>query len=152
MLRDMLPCKKDFLDTWDAVQYLLLADAPKPRFARFGYPEKAEYWAVVWGTIIMGGTGLVIWFKMQATQWVARWVIDVAVTIHFYEAILAVLAIIVWHFYHVIFDPDVYPLNLAWWDGKVHEHWYLDEHPLDEDGPAEKGSDGKKGKSEKPHC
>jgi cytochrome b subunit of formate dehydrogenase len=69
-----------------------------------------EYWAVVWGTIIMGVTGLMIWFKMDVTHWLPRWAVDVALTIHYYEAILACLAIIVWHFYHVIFDPDVYPL------------------------------------------
>ena len=56
---------------------------------------------------------------------------DVALTIHYYEAILACLAIVVWHFYHVIFDPDVYPLNMACWDGKVSEHWQKEEHALD---------------------
>ena len=52
-------------------------------------------------------------------------------TIHYYEAILACLAIVVWHFYHVIFDPDVYPLNWACWNGKVSKHWQEEEHPLD---------------------
>ena len=46
-----------------------------------------------------------------------RWWIDIALAIHFYEAVLATLAIIVWHFYQVIFDPDVYPLNFALIDG-----------------------------------
>ena len=64
-----------------------------------------EYWAVVWGTIIMGVTGLMIWFKTDVTHWLPRWAVDVALTIHYYEAILACLAIVVWHFYHVMFDP-----------------------------------------------
>jgi hypothetical protein len=81
----------------------------------------------------MGATGLAIWFKMDVTRFLPRWLVDVALTIHYYEAVLACLAIIVWHFYHVIFDPDVYPLNLACWDGKVSEHWQEDEHPLDKD-------------------
>ncbi len=81
--------------------------------------------------IIMGVTGLMIWFKMDVTHWLPRWAVDVALTIHYYEAILACLAIIVWHFYHVIFDPDVYPLNMACWDGRVSEHWQKEEHPLD---------------------
>ena len=103
----------------------------KPKIGRFGYAEKMEYWAVVWGTIIMGVTGLMIWFKMDVTHWLPRWAVDVALTIHYYEAILACLAIIVWHFYHVIFDPDVYPLNMACWDGHVSERWQKEEHPLD---------------------
>ena len=74
-----------------------------------------EYWAVVWGTIIMGATGLAIWFKIDVTQHLPRWVVAVATTIHYYEAVLACLAILVWHFYHVIFDPEVYPLNTPVW-------------------------------------
>ena len=79
----------------------------------------------------MGVTGLLIWFKIDVTQILPRWAVDVATTIHYYEAILACLAIIVWHFYHVIFDPDVYPINWACWNGKVTKHWHEDEHPLD---------------------
>jgi hypothetical protein len=60
-----------------------------------------------------------------------RWWLDVATAIHFYEAILATLAIIVWHFYQIFVDPDVYPMNWAWWDGKVSEHHYREEHGLD---------------------
>jgi hypothetical protein len=72
-----------------------------------------------------------IWFKMDVTRFLPRWVVDVATTIHYYEAILACLAILVWHFYHVIFDPDVYPLNRAVLDGRVSRHWLEEEHPLD---------------------
>ena len=75
---------------------------------------------------------MMIWFKMDVTRWLPRWMVDVAVTIHYYEAILACLAIIVWHFYHVIFDPDVYPLNWAAFNGKVSAHWQEEEHPLEE--------------------
>jgi len=80
-----------------------------------------EYWAVIWGTIIMGVTGLIVWFKMDVTQWLPRWAVDVSLTIHYYEALLACLAILVWHFYHVIFDPDVYPVNAAFLDGRIAE-------------------------------
>ena len=80
----------------------------------------------------MGVTGLMIWFKMDVTRFLPRWAVDVALTIHYYEAILACLAILVWHFYHVIFDPDVYPLNWACWNGKVSKHWQEEEHPLDD--------------------
>ncbi|MEI7880603.1 MAG: hypothetical protein WCI95_06980 [bacterium] len=131
LLKDIFPCPKDVLDVLGNLRYLIFPRAPKPEFARFTYGEKAEYWAVVWGTVIMGATGIIIMFKMYITEWAPRWVIDVAITIHFYEAILAVLAIIVWHFYHVIFDPDVYPINTACLDGKMPEHLYHEEHPLD---------------------
>ena len=133
LLKDFLPVKQDAADVAANAKYLAGRSSQKARFGRFGYPEKMEYWAVVWGTIIMGVTGLAIWFKIGVTQYFPRWVVEVATTIHYYEAILACLAILVWHFYHVMFDPDIYPVNLACWDGKVSEHWQEDEHPLDPD-------------------
>jgi formate dehydrogenase gamma subunit len=131
LVKDFLPVTKDVKDLADNARYLTGLSPKKPKIARFGYAEKMEYWAVVWGTIIMGVTGLMIWFKMDVTKFLPRWAVDVALTIHYYEAILACLAIIVWHFYHVIFDPDVYPLNWACWNGKVTKHWQEEEHPLD---------------------
>jgi formate dehydrogenase gamma subunit len=132
LVKDLFPVKKDLKDVTDSARYLTGMTADKPKIARFGYAEKMEYWAVVWGTIIMGVTGLMIWFKLDVTRFLPRWAVDVATTIHYYEAILACLAIIVWHFYHVIFDPDVYPLNWACWNGKVSKHWQEEEHPLEE--------------------
>lgn len=132
LFRDLLPVKKDAADLATNVQYLAGLKSEKAQIARFGYAEKMEYWAVIWGTVIMGVTGLMIWFKMDVTRFAPRWLVDVAVTIHYYEAILACLAIVVWHFYHVIFDADVYPLNSACWNGKVSRHWQQEEHPLEE--------------------
>jgi formate dehydrogenase gamma subunit len=133
LLRDLFPRMQDVNDAALNVRHLATGRGPKPRFGRFGYIEKAEYWAVVWGTVIMGVTGLMIWLKIDVTQYLPRWAVDLATTIHYYEAILACLAIVVWHFYHVFFDPDVYPVSWAWWDGKVDAHWYAEEHPLDAD-------------------
>jgi hypothetical protein len=71
-----------------------------------------------------------IWFKISFFSFLARWWIDIALSIHFYEAVLATLAIIVWHFYQVIFDPDVYPVNFAFIDGRMSEELYREEHEL----------------------
>lgn len=132
LLKDLMPVPKDARDITQNARFLTGLSSEKPRIGRFGYAEKMEYWAVVWGTIIMGVTGLMIWFKIDVTQFMPRWAVDVATTIHYYEAILACLAIVVWHFYHVMFDPDVYPMNWAAFNGKVTEHWHEDEHPLEE--------------------
>ena len=129
-VKDMFPRLKDVRDLIGNFAYYLGLTKEKPKFARFGYAEKAEYWAVVWGTIIMGLTGLMIWFKLGVFGFLARWWIDVALAVHFYEAVLATLAIIVWHFYQVIFDPDVYPVNFAFIDGRVSEEFYEEEHEL----------------------
>ena len=127
---DMFPRAKDLKDLFGNFAYYLGLRSIKPKIARFGYAEKAEYWAVIWGTFIMGLTGLMIWFKIGVFGFLARWWIDIALAIHFYEAVLATLAIIVWHFYHVIFDPDVYPVNFALIDGRISEELFREEHEL----------------------
>jgi cytochrome b subunit of formate dehydrogenase len=131
LVRDLAPSPRDLKDLRDNVHHMLDHSRKPPRFGRFGYVEKMEYWAVVWGTVIMGVSGLMIWFKIPVTEWLPRWAIDVATTVHYYEAILACLSIVVWHFYHVMFAPGVYPINWAWWDGKVTREWYEHEHPED---------------------
>ena len=131
LLKDMLPITKDARDITEQVQFLLGMSVLKPRFGRFSYIEKMEYWAVVWGTIIMGATGFMIWFKMDVTSFCPRWCVDAATTIHFYEALLACLAILVWHFYSVIFDPIFILYNRAAVTGKVPLQLYEEEHPLD---------------------
>jgi formate dehydrogenase gamma subunit len=144
LVGDMAPQWKDLRDVVETILFLIGVRPVKPAIGRFGYAEKVEYWAVVWGIIIMGITGMVIWFKIEVTRWFPRWVIDVATTIHYYEAALACLAIVVWHFYHVIFDPDVYPLNPACLDGRVTKEWLHEEHPLDKTGEPVVGSEGSK--------
>jgi formate dehydrogenase gamma subunit len=146
-LKDMAVRGKDFKDVLGNFGYYLGASKVKPKIARFGYAEKAEYWAVVWGTIVMGLTGLMIWFKLGLFAFLPRWAIDIALAIHFYEAVLATLAIIVWHFYHVIFDPDVYPVNLAFIDGRMSEDLYRHEHELAYEAMQEKPDDNAEGVS-----
>jgi len=131
LLRDIAPVPKDAFDAWAAMRYYLGLSSQKPKFGRFSYSEKAEYWALVWGTALMSLTGVMIWAKVWVGDTLARWWVDVATAVHFYEAILATLAILVWHFYLVFFDPDVYPMNWAWWDGKMPVEQYRHEHELD---------------------
>ena len=147
LIKDMLPVWKDVTDARDAFRYYLGYSEQRPLFSRFTYAEKAEYWALVWGMFVMANTGLMIWFKVGVGDRVPGWWVDVAIAIHWYEAILATLAIIVWHLYGVIFDPDAYPMNWAWYDGKMSVEAYEHEHPLDllaierATGSEEKGSE-----------
>jgi len=131
LVRDLFPKLDDAVGAWQNIAYYLGLTSRKPEFPRFNYAEKAEYWALVWGMIVMAVTGIMLWAKVFVGNHMARWWLDVATAIHLYEAILATLAIIVWHFYQVFFDPDVYPMNWAWWDGKMTAHHYQEEHGLD---------------------
>ncbi|RME24746.1 MAG: hypothetical protein D6800_08380, partial [Candidatus Zixiibacteriota bacterium] len=131
-LRDLLPTKQDFQDVIDNIKYHLRLTPNKPRFGRYDYTEKAEYWALVWGTIIMALTGAVLWFPAKFTGIFPAWIVQVAEVIHLYEAWLATLAIAVFHFFFVIFHPEQYPMSLTWLTGRMtveeckHHHpaWY----------------------------
>ena len=131
LFRDLLPRGRDITDPWRVMKYNLGLASDKPRFGRFSYIEKSEYWALVWGTIIMGLTGAILWFDNTSMGLLTKLGFDIAQTVHFYEAVLATLAIIVWHFYFVIFNPDIYPVNLAWLTGRMSEREMLEEHPAE---------------------
>jgi cytochrome b subunit of formate dehydrogenase len=128
---DLVPTLDDIRGASQNLAYYLGISKRKPEFARFNYAEKAEYWALVWGMIVMAVTGTALWAKVLVGNHLPRWWLDIATAIHFYEAVLATLAILVWHFYQVFLDPDAYPMNWAWWDGKMSLHHYEEEHGLD---------------------
>ncbi len=115
---EMLPKFQDLPDAVNGLLYNLGLKDKKPALPHHSYVEKAEYWAVVWGTIVMVITGGMLWLNNWTLQFLPKWVIDLATSVHWYEAVLASLAILVWHFYSVMFDPDVYPLDTAWLTGK----------------------------------
>ncbi len=140
LIRDLAPRPRDAFDAWGTMRFYLGLSKVRPSFERFNYAEKAEYWALVWGTALMAVTGIMIWAKVWVGNLLARWWVDVATSIHYYEAILATLAILVWHFYQVFLDPDVYPMNWAWWDGKMPVAHYRHEHGLDAESLAETGA------------
>ena len=107
----MLPGLRDLRDLRNMLSYNLGHSQTRPVFGEFNYTQKIEYWAFMWGTAVMAATGLLLWFNTLALRYFPSWVLDAATAVHFYEAILATLAILIWHMYAVIFDPDVYPLD-----------------------------------------
>lgn len=131
LVRDIRMRFRDLRDLFAVLRYYLGLGGEKPTFDRFSYAEKIEYWAGMWGTFVMAVTGVMLWFPVLVTSRAPRWWLDIATTIHLYEAILASLSILIWHMYHVIFDPDVYPMNTAWLDGKMPAELYHEEHGRD---------------------
>ncbi|MGD2109436.1 MAG: hypothetical protein PVI86_08595, partial [Phycisphaerae bacterium] len=137
-IRDMLASPRDLVHIKENALFFLGASRDRPQFGRFSYMEKCEYWALIWGSVIMTVTGVLLWFD---NYFVDRWslpkgVLDIALVIHYYEAWLATLAILVWHGYSTIFGPHVYPMNPAWLTGKMPKEMYTHEHPQ---GPKLKG-------------
>jgi formate dehydrogenase gamma subunit len=119
ILRGLLPSLQDMRDMWGVIRYNLGLSHERPTFGKFNYVEKVEYWAFIWGMAVMTVSGLMLWFINFTLRYLPKWTADAATAVHFYEAVLATLAILVWHFYFVIFDPDVYPMDRAWLTGKA---------------------------------
>jgi len=133
IVRDMIPKWKDAKDLWETLKNNLFINRPAKeiRMGRFNFREKFEYLGLIWGTIVMTVTGFILWFKTEWLIYFPMWAYDVARAVHFYEAILATLTIIVWHFYSVLLNPDVYPMNWAWITGEMTEHEMKEEHGLE---------------------
>jgi cytochrome b subunit of formate dehydrogenase len=101
----------------------------EPKFAKFNYAEKLEYLAFMWGTLVMAVSGFLLWFNNWTLTHFPKWVSDAATAVHYYEALLATFAILIWHSYMVMFDPLVYPLDTAFIDGKVPADHYRHSRP-----------------------
>jgi cytochrome b subunit of formate dehydrogenase len=127
----LLPKPGDAKDIVHNIRHFLGKRPDKPRFGRFSYIEKFDYWAVYWGCIIMIGSGLFLWFESTVLRFLPKYALDVAHEMHSDEAMLATLAIVIWHFYNVHFNPDRFPGTLLWWHGRMSEHEMREEHPLE---------------------
>jgi formate dehydrogenase gamma subunit len=119
ILAHLIPGREDLRDLVGLIRYNLGMDPDRPRFGKFNYAEKAEYWAFVWGSLLMTLSGFLLWFNNFTLRHFPKWVADAATAIHYYEAILATFSILIWHFYVTIFDPDVYPMDLSWLTGRT---------------------------------
>jgi len=137
---ELIPKAEDAREALANFSYNVGLRTARPGRSAHSYIEKAEYWAVVWGAMVMILTGFMLWGNNLMLALFPKLWLDVATSVHFYEALLATLAIVVWHFYGVIFDPDVYPMDTAWLTGvsvKEAEPHEAQPEPREEDDPAE---------------
>ncbi len=117
-IRGMLPGRSDIHEFVEKMRWYFGRRPDMPKSEALSYVEKAEYLAVIWGTLLMAATGFLMWFENWSLANLPKWMLDLANVVHLYEAILASLAILVWHFYSVIFDPLVYPMDTTWLTGR----------------------------------
>ncbi|UCF80554.1 MAG: cytochrome c3 family protein [Acidobacteriota bacterium] len=126
--REMWPRLQDVRDALGNLRYQMHWSHEEPAYGRFAYQEKVEYFALLWGSVVMILTGLMLWFDNQTLHFGPKWVIDVAHTVHYYEAILATFAIILWHLYGVMVNPHVAPMSMVWLTGKATHEQMEEEH------------------------
>ncbi len=126
-----LPTWKDVTDLLDHIVYCFGFTKEDAKFDRYSYKEKFDYWAVFWGIAIMVGSGLMMWFPHITAEFVPRWIMDCAQVAHSDEAMLAIMAVFVWHFYNAHFSPLVFPMSLVWLKGNLNQEEMEEFHPLE---------------------
>lgn len=129
--RHMFPNKKDFTDFFQEMGHFLGIIKEKPKFGRFNWREKLEYWAVGWGMLILGISGFIMAYSAWVTKFLPGWIVPVALIAHTYEALLALLWVIIVHIFFSHLTPGVFPFNTSIFTGKVPRERYQREHPLD---------------------
>ncbi|HEX9007288.1 MAG TPA: cytochrome b/b6 domain-containing protein [Bacteroidota bacterium] len=127
----MIPTAKDARDWWETSLYYVGLRKELPRYDRFNFREKFDYFAVFWGLPVMMFSGLVLWFPVYFGNILPDLALGLASIAHSDEAVLAISAIVVWHFYNVHYNPDKFPMSWVWWHGKISEEEIQQEHPLE---------------------
>jgi cytochrome b subunit of formate dehydrogenase len=128
--RSLVPQPGDLVDLWRHVRYFLYLGA-RPAFDRWTYWEKFDYFAVFWGVIIIGTSGLMLWLPRLFTTFLPGWALNAAFVVHSDEALLAVGFIFLFHFFHTHLRPESFPLDPVIFVGRMPLERFKAERPLE---------------------
>lgn len=126
----MLPTRRDLAEFLATLKWFI-GLGPRPRYGRWTYWEKFDYFAVFWGIAIIGFTGLTLWFPVLFTRFLPGWFINVATIIHSDEALLATGFIFTVHFFNTHLRPEKFPMDVTIFTG------YMSLTELKRDKPRE---------------
>lgn len=129
--REFRLTRKDFEEFLQATRFNLGTASEYPRFGKYGYKEKFQYWGATLGIFLISVTGLVLWFETFSMRFLPKVVLDLTLIIHGYQGLLIFVVLLFWHVYIVHLHPSVFPMNPAWITGKVDAEWLREEHPLE---------------------
>ncbi len=127
----MIPSLQDFIKLFQELGYFLGIRKEMPRYDRFNWKEKFDYWAIFWGIPVMAGSGFILMYPVLVTRFLPGWVVPAALVAHSDEAMLALIWIFMVHIFFNHFTPGIFPLNTSIFTGKVPEERYRRDHPLE---------------------
>ena len=127
----MMPGKKDFFDFLITLKSYLNISSERARFEKFNYIQKFQYWGVFAGIFLMVISGIILWFKEFSMAVFPKWVMDTTLVVHGYEGTIAFVVLFLWHQYNAHLNPDVFPMDKTWIDGKMHLETLKERHPLE---------------------
>jgi cytochrome b subunit of formate dehydrogenase len=123
-----MPNLNDLRDIRDHVRWFFGRGA-KPKFDRFTYWEKFDYFAELWGSAFIGISGLLMWFPVQVSRVLPGWIVNLAQIIHSQEALLAAGFILTFHFFNSHFRLEKFPLDTVMFSGRITEAELRHERP-----------------------
>ncbi len=121
--------KQDLHDFLQALRFNVGIERDYPRFGKYGYKEKLQYWGATVGVFLISLTGIILWAENFSMKLLPKFVLDLTLVIHGYQGLLAFVILLFWHLYIVHLHPSVFPMNGAWLTGKVDAEWLREEHP-----------------------
>ena len=127
----MLLNRQDFRDTLHNLRFYFGREEAPPRFGRYDYRQKYEYWGLIFGSLVMVGSGFVLFFPVLVSRLLPAELIPAAKAMHSNEAMLALAIILVWHLYGAHLNPDVFPADTSVFTGKISKERLHHEHPLE---------------------
>ena len=136
-LMALLPGLQDLRDLVGAVKLNLGSSGDGPRFGRFDFRQKLQYWAVGVGATVMTLTGLVLWFESESMAIMPKWVIDLTRVVHSGEGLLIFVVLFLWHLYDTHLRPGIFPMDWSWITGRITLEELKRRHPLEYERLAE---------------
>jgi cytochrome b subunit of formate dehydrogenase len=131
MRPSMLLGRKDFTDAIENLRYYAgYAEAP-PKFGRYDYRQKFEYWGLVFGSVIMVATGFILMFPIPISLMLPAELIPAAKAMHSYEALFAFLIVLIWHMAGAHLTPESFPMDTSIFTGRIRKDKLRHEHPLE---------------------
>ena len=127
----MVPTRRDFEDAIATLRYYLGLRDRVPRYDRFDYKQKFEYWGLVVGNVVMVLTGVILIYPTLAARFFPGELVPAAKVAHSNEGLMAFLVIIIWHVYNAHLNPDVFPFDTCIFTGKISRERMAHEHPLE---------------------
>lgn len=127
----VIPEFLDFRDLTKTISFYLHRNKEFPKFRKFNFIQKFQYWGVAAAMVLMTVSGLALWFRDISMILLPKWSMDALLTLHGREGVLAFLVLFLWHQYNVHLNPSIFPMDKIWITGMMDEERMKKEHYLE---------------------